>query len=1427
MALARLMRLGASILTTVVVTGALASAAYGVAPANPTAGLSAARTLVVTPNSTSGSLSPTGSMVVARIGQTATLLLDGQVLVAGGRNAGVKLNSAELYDPLSGVFTSAGSMVVAREGPTATLLPDGRVLVAGGWAASGSLNSAEIYDPATGLFTLTGSMSVARAGQSATLLLDGRVLISGGISGPCCGAATNTVELYDPKTGTFSPTGNLTTARSYHTSTLLSDGRVLITGGLNSWPNTLASAELYDPSTGVFTATGPMANARESHRAVLLTNGQVLIAAGRDGSTVYSSSELYDPANGSFSNTGSMVNARFSGDAARLTNGQVLIAGGTSNTVELYDPSSGTFSVVASMATQRNSDTATLLPDGNVLIAGGDDEYGHELASAYLWQPAAATASVSCAPGKAGSTTSLGSGSTVACMFMPGSNATFSGWSASGFTPAVSMRTILSFNAVTQGAGQISAAYTDGTGSHTVSFAYTVASPAATQVACAPYTGNPTTVGVGATVSCTFSPGPNSSFTSWSSMGAFARQSSTGSDAAFVAQAPLVGDSAAAALTASWTENGAPQTQVFGYTVVVVPGDINQSCLDHTFSALSIPVDLAQFTASNGPASGALSLSGNVVLTPTVHLCAGVSGGALDTLSLGGSLSETGSITARATGSLSVSSDQQLGPSLTLGAFPLGPVVITPVLTPYIDVEASVTGASSVGINQSVTVNARADYDATSATPWSFSKALSCNGAQASVKSCFRIVPGTTAALNTDMSATVWFQLSFLIDYASGPFLKLAPFVELDGTVSGSSSWAVKAGFKWGAGITLAPAGILLGNPIDHEDTLVSGTLAQMSSGGGNLSTPDGAASLSIPSGALATSSSVGLSSLDPSLLPESLPLGVMAPATGAIVDFGGTLTAGSSATLSLPYDPASIPAGWNVAIYQDGAWEKLSTTLVGGIASAQVGASTGYTVLASAPTAVPGQPTTVTATPGNASAVVSWIAPADNGGSTITSYAVASSPDGKTCTTTGATSCSVSGLTNGTSYTFTVTATNGVGTGPASDPSNSITPIAPIAGATYHAISPTRILDTRNGTGGLSGPFTNHAARTFQVTGGSSGVPAGATAVTGNLTVTGQTSSGYLFIGPVATNNPASSTLNFPVGDDRANAVTVALGAGGTLSITFVAPSNGPTAQAIFDVTGYFTPDTSGATYHALSPTRVLDSRNGTGGLSGPFTNHAARTFTLSGVPAGATAVTGNLTVTGQTSSGYLFIGPVATNNPTSSTLNFPVGDDRANAVTVQLGAGGTLSITFVAPSNGPTAQAIFDVTGYFTADMTGATYVPLSPTRDLDTRNGTGGLSGPFTNHAARTFTVAGIPSTAVAVTGNLTVTGQTSSGYLFIGPAAANNPTSSTLNFPVGDDRANAVAVQLGTGGTLSITFVAPSNGPSAHAIFDVTGYFLPGS
>jgi hypothetical protein len=378
---------------------------------------------------------------------------------------------------------------------------------------------------------------------------------------------------------------------------------------------------------------------------------------------------------------------------------------------------------------------------------------------------------------------------------------------------------------------------------------------------------------------------------------------------------------------------------------------------------------------------------------------------------------------------------------------------------------------------------------------------------------------------------------------------------------------------------------------------------------------------------------------------------------------------------------------------------------------------------------------------------------------------------------------------------------------------------------STFHALTPARILDSRYAVG-LSGAFSSHVARTFAVW-GQGGVPSGATAVTGNLTVTQQTSGGFLYVGPTAVDSPTSSTLNFPVRDDRANAVTVAVSATGTLSVTYAAPTLGPTAHVIFDVTGYFTADTSGATYHPLDPTRLVDSRTNQG-IAGALSSHHAQGFTVTGgvIPAGATAVTGNLTVTQQTSGGFLYVGPTPSDNPTSSTLNFPVRDDRANAVTVALDGAGKLYVTYAAPTLGPTAHVIFDVTGYFTADDTGASYVPVTPIRMLDTRNGTGGL-GMFGSHQAQGFTARGgiVPGNATAVTGNLTVTQQTSLGFLFVGPTGMNDPTSSNLNFPTGDDRANAVAVAIGADGKLYVTYAAPTLGPTAQVIFDLTGYFVP--
>ena len=276
-------------------------------------------------------------------------------------------------------FSATGSLGTARTSHSANLLRNGKVLVAGGRADTGSgitqVNSAELYDPAAGTFAATGSMGAARGGHRSVVMTDGKVLVTGGFN-TAASIWLNSVEVYDPLAGSFSPTGSMAKERGMHAAILLPNGKVLVLGGL-SGPTPIATAEIYDPGTGMFSATGPMAVARGFLTATLLGNGKVLVAGGFDGSLIQESAELYDPASGTFAPTGSMATARSSHSATLLANGKVLVAGGNdgsggyTDTAELYDPVSGTFSVTGSMATGRLNASATLLPNGRVLIAGG------------------------------------------------------------------------------------------------------------------------------------------------------------------------------------------------------------------------------------------------------------------------------------------------------------------------------------------------------------------------------------------------------------------------------------------------------------------------------------------------------------------------------------------------------------------------------------------------------------------------------------------------------------------------------------------------------------------------------------------------------------------------------------------------------------------------------------------------------------------------------------------------------------------------------------------------------------------------------------------------------------------------------------------------------------------------------------------------
>ncbi len=318
-------------------------------------------------NPADNSVSAVAPMTIRRWSHTAVTLADGRVLVTGGRTAstsatGVVLATAEIYDPATNTWTeTAGPMNVARRSHTSTLLPDGKVLIAGGGngastTTSQAIQSAEIFDPATGLFTLIGNMIERRSAHSAILLNDGTVLITAGSNGTGTLFPTNTAEIFNPADNSFVPVGPMNFPHLAQLPGKLRDGRVV--QGSSYYNDTHTSAggritdesEIYDPATRTFTPVAPMFKQRIDIGAQGLLDGTLLIAGGVTTSPNFPSifqptSEIFDPATLSWKLSGIMSSGRDEFSGLLLDDGRVVISGGFVSpgavllrTVEVYTP---------------------------------------------------------------------------------------------------------------------------------------------------------------------------------------------------------------------------------------------------------------------------------------------------------------------------------------------------------------------------------------------------------------------------------------------------------------------------------------------------------------------------------------------------------------------------------------------------------------------------------------------------------------------------------------------------------------------------------------------------------------------------------------------------------------------------------------------------------------------------------------------------------------------------------------------------------------------------------------------------------------------------------------------------------------------------------------------------------------------------------
>ncbi|MFJ9644180.1 PKD domain-containing protein [Streptomyces sp. NPDC101206] len=380
--------------------------------------------------------------------------------------------------------------------------------------------------------------------------------------------------------------------------------------------------------------------------------------------------------------------------------------------------------------------------------------------------------------------------------------------------------------------------------------------------------------------------------------------------------------------------------------------------------------------------------------------------------------------------------------------------------------------------------------------------------------------------------------------------------------------------------------------------------------------------------------------------------------------------------------------------------------------------------------------------------------------------------------------------------------------------------------GSDFTPHAPTRLLDTRDGTGAAKAKVRGRSGINLKVAGVAK-MPAGATAVALNVTVTNTTAAGHITAHEGRTVPPATSNLNYEAGQSASNLVIAQIGPDGTVELT-----NGgwDAVDLVADVTGYFTRSAANG-YSALTPERIVDTRTGLGGQQ-RVPGHGSFDVRVAGsgkVPAGATAVALNVTATDQRAPGHLTVFPSGGAAPATSNVNFAAWTTTANAVIVPVGADGKISIR-----NGSwmDADVVVDVVGYYSPDGK-ASYLPLSrPYRMLDTRS-TEQEAGPVPARGYAWLPLSYGAKNYEAFVLNATVTNTVSEGFLSVAPDTNSwdqyvqgtvgeppRPVSSTLNWNGFKTVPNLVQAAAGEHGVVDFW---NQSWKSVDLIVDVFGYY----